>query len=309
MRGTGFSNSFEMEEAGFADSGCFCVRHPLFPAARCSKVLEDARAFFNQPDELKKELSIEHSTHFRGYSEMLNERDWREQIHFGREEPAAGTSPPYENLRGPNLWPPDAAWRARTIALMSDLEVAGRDILAVLAVRLGLPELQFLSENEDPYLILKMILYQVPPSETPRSGVASHVDFSWITLLLQDDTGGPEVRTGSGEWLGVPPQPGRLVVNVGYILEFSSRGRYRATPHRVVNRSGTRSRVSLPFFLNPGLASRVEPAPLEAAADRNADSEHVHRVFQAVPQDGFVFGEQEWKRKGLGIWCSTCTQR
>ena len=128
------------------------------------------------------------------------------------------------------------------------------------------------------------------------------MDFSWITLLLQDDTGGLEVRTGGGEWLDVPPKPGRLVVNVGEILEFASRGRYRATPHRVVNRSITRARVSLPFFLDPGLARTV----VRAAADRVEDCDHVHRVFPGTRQEGFVFGEQEWKRKGLGVWCGMC---
>ena len=304
MRATGLSNSFEMEEAGFADSGCFYARHPLFPAARCAEVLVDAVAFFDQPNEGKQALAIEHSPHFRGYSEMRNERDWREQIHFGREEAAAGEGPSYEQLRGPNMWPSVAAWRARTMALLADLEVAGRDILAELAVRLGLPAVHFLAGDEVPYLLLKMILYQVPPSGTPRSGVAPHVDFSWITLLLQDDTGGLEVCTGAGDWLEVPPKPGWLVVNVGEILEFASRGHYRATPHRVVNRS--RARVSLPFFLNPGLASTVERAPVEAAADREADRTHVHRLFPGTRREGFVFGEQEWRRKGLGIWCSTC---
>ncbi len=305
MRETGLLNSFEIEEVGF--SGCFRVRHPLFPAARCAGAVADAAAFFDEPEEVKQTLAIDSSAHFRGYSEMRNERDWREQIHFGREEQPAGAGPTYNLLRGPNLWPLDPAWRWRTLTLMSDLEVAGRDILATLAVRLGLAPRHFLAEEEDPYLLLKMILYQAPPSGTPRSGVAPHVDFSWITLLLQDDTGGLEVRAAGGDWLEVPPEPGRLVVNVGEILEFASRGQYRATPHRVVNRSSTKARVSLPFFLNPGLESRVERAPVEAAAECKTDGTHVHRVFPAARQDGFVFGEEEWRRKGLGIWCSTCT--
>ena len=75
------------------------------------------------------------------------------------------------------------------------------------------------------------------------------MDFSWIILFLQDHTGGLEVRTGGGEWLDV---------NMGKILEFASRGRYRAMPDRLVNRWTKRSRVSHPFFLNPGLANTVE---------------------------------------------------
>jgi len=103
------------------------VQHPLFPPERCAAALADASAFFKRPAVEKQALAIERSPHFRGYGEMRNERDWREQIHFGREEPTRG-GPEYEQLRGPNLWPNDASWRARTLALMADLETAGREI-------------------------------------------------------------------------------------------------------------------------------------------------------------------------------------
>ena len=101
------------------------------------------------------------------------------------------------------------------------------------------------------------------------------------------------MRTGGGEWLDV---------NVGEIPEFASRAHYRATPHRVVNRSSKRSRVFHPFFLNPGLASAVEWAPVKAAADRG----HIHRVFPGMRQEVFVFGQQTVATEGPDIWCSTC---
>ena len=113
----------------------------------------------------------------------------------------------------------------------------------------------------------------------------SHV-YSY-PLFLQDDTGGLEVRTGGGEWLDV---------NVGKIVEFASRGRYRAMPDRVVNRWSKRSRVFHPFFLNPGLASAVEWAPAKAAADRG----HIHRVFPGMRQEGFVFGQQTVETEAPG---------
>ena len=280
------------------ETGCFYVWHPMFPPERCAEVLADARAFFALPHSVKQSLSIEGSPHFRGYSEMRNERDWREQIHFGREELAS------DGLRGPNLWPPDPHWRERILKLITDLELAGREILDALAHKFALPKL--MGEDEAPYLLLKMIHYQPPNAGVPRSGVAPHVDFSWITLLIQDDTGGLEIRALNGSWIRVPQVPGALVVNVGEILEFASRGHYRATPHRVVNRSRTQSRVSLPFFLNPSLDKRVKPAAIDLAPGRQTDTDHVHRVFPTTRDEPFLFGEQEWRRKGLGIWCAEC---
>ena len=276
--------------------GCFYVSHPLFSISRCEEALRDARTFFDLHDEEKRRLAIDRSPHFRGYSEMHNDRDWREQIHFGREEPAGGSEPVYSRLRGPNLWPRDPEWRRRLIRLMmDDLESVGREVLSAFGVNL--------EQDEEPYLLLKLIHYQTTPGGVPRSGVAPHVDFSWITLLLQDDAGGLEVRTPDGVWIEVPPVAQALVVNIGEILQFASGGRYLATPHRVASRPG-RSRVSMPFFLNPGLGTRIE-------GHRSGDlyhGGHVHRVFSGSEELPFIFGDAEWKRKGLGVWCSECVK-
>src|SRR5215471_12626299 len=120
------------------DIGCFFASHPLFPPERCEQAIADARTFFDLDLAEKRALAIERSAHFRGYSEMRNARDWREQIHFGREEPPAGSGPDYARLRGPNLWPSDSAWRDRLLDLMRDLERAGRDILSALALACNL---------------------------------------------------------------------------------------------------------------------------------------------------------------------------
>jgi isopenicillin N synthase-like dioxygenase len=193
---------------------------------------------------------------------------------------------------------------------MDDLEKAGRDVLCGLARSLDLPATQFLDKQESPYRVAKLIHYPAVANGQRRSGVAPHVDFSWITLLLQDDTGGLEIRSRDGTWLEVPVVPGTLVVNLGEILEFATRGYYAATPHRVA--SGRRARMSLPFFLNPALETQVERVELPASAEtcllRTDDdaSGHVHRVFSRRREHSFVYGDEEWRRKGLGLYCEAC---
>lgn len=275
-------------------TGAFYARHPLFPASRCERAIDLARGFFALPPAEKEAIHLARSRHFRGYSEMRNERDWREQVHFGREEPARSGSP-YDRLRGPNLWPADVAWREEVLGLLADLETVGREILQALC---------YFSAEEEAYLLLKMIHYGASPADGARPGVAAHVDFSWITLLLQDEVGGLEVRTPEGEWVAVAPCPGTLVVNLGEILEFSTGGAFRATPHRV--RTSSRPRISLPFFLNPALDTVVGPgggwrpaAPVPG---------HVHRVYSLPPRIPVVFGEEEWRRKGENDWCAECCQ-
>lgn len=284
-----------------SEAGFFYARHPLFGIGRCEAALGLARAFFALPEAEKRRVAIERSSHFRGYSEMRNVRDWREQIHFGRECDGGG-----HRLDGPNLWPEDGHWRAEVLRLLSDFEEAGRAILETLARCLGVSGSDFLGREEQPYLLLKMIHYLVPPDGLARSGVAPHVDFSWITLLLQDGIGGLAASTPAGVWSEVEPVPGTLVVNLGEILQFASGGYFLATPHRVVSRTG--DRVSLPFFLNPGLGTRV--APVEGGPARElwpgTEAVHVHRVMPVQEGEAFCFGEAEWRRKGEGIWCRDC---
>jgi isopenicillin N synthase-like dioxygenase len=139
--------------------------------------------------------------------------------------------------------------------------------------------------------------------------VAAHVDFSWITLTLQDSPG-LQVRCPGGDWARVDPLADGLWVHAGELLQVASRGVYPATPHRVVNPSLARTRVSLPLFLNPALTGRVEPlisVASGAPAEDLAGVPHVHRVLDPdAATQPFHFGDAEWRRKGRNGWCHVC---
>lgn len=291
-----------------SEAGCFRLRHPALPPERLAEVLDDAHAFFDLPHAIKSALAIEHSQHFRGYSEMKNERDWREQLHLGAERPALADEPAFLRLEGPNLWPPDPAWRDRILRYLSEVVEAGMDVLAKLCIGLGIEQNSFADKpGLDPYLVMKLICYHPQPEiDGCRPGVAAHVDFSWITLTLQDSTGGLEIRVPDGQWIAVEPEPGTLLVHVGEILAFATQGRFCATPHRVINRKPDRSRLSIPIFLNPSLHTIVTPIASVSATPRPIDDSHVHRVLSVESRDSFLFGAAEWRRKGLNVWCAEC---
>ncbi len=292
----------------FTVAGAALVHDAALPTTRCCEALADAAAFFALPPEQKLALDIGRSPHFRGYSTMHNERDWREQIHFGRETAAAGHKPPFLGLQGPNLWPADSAWRRRMLEYLAAVNQVGQRVLARIAESMGLPRTTFVG-TEEPYLLMKLICYHPQPEGAPRrQGVAAHLDFSWITLTLQDDTGGLEVQTPDGRWLAVPPTPGAWLVNLGELLQYATRNTFLATPHRVVNPSTQRARLSIPVFLNPGLHARVAPLAVpEIAPPASQDRPHVHHVLDArQPPEPFGFGEAEWQRKGHNVWCRTC---
>ena len=297
--------------AALYEWGAFRLRHPLLPPERLAEMLDDACAFFALPQPVKFAIAIEHSPHFRGYSEMQNERDWREQLHLGAEREALGDEPPFLRLEGPNLWPDDAAWRERILRYLADGVEVGKEVLAKVATGIGLGPASFADNSGlDPYLVMKLICYHPQPEiNRYRPGVAAHVDFSWITLTLQDDSGGLEIRVPDGRWIAVEPEPGTLLVHTGEILAFATNDRFSATPHRVVNRHSDRSRVSIPLFLNPSLHTVVKVIPGLPIGRRTVDDSHVHRVISSTtPAAPFLFGAAEWRRKGLNVWCTECVR-
>src|SRR6266545_827512 len=98
------------------------------------------------------------------------------------------------------------------------------------------------------------------PEDMPEFGYAPHTDNTFITFLAQSKLPGLEVRTAEGDWIRPPAVPGTFVVNTGAMLARYSNDRFRATPHRVINRND-RSRYACPFFLGPNHDVVVEPVP------------------------------------------------
>ena len=81
-----------------------------------------------------------------------------------------------------------------------------------------------------------------------------------LTFLAQSALPGLKVRTAEGEWIQPPAVPGTFVVNTGAMLARYSNDRFRAPPHRVINRNGA-SRYTIAFFLGPSHDSVVDCVP------------------------------------------------
>lgn len=81
-----------------------------------------------------------------------------------------------------------------------------------------------------------------------------HTDFGSITLLWRfDDTGGLEIENReTGEWVEAPVVENSIVLNVGDMFQRWSNEILRSTNHRVVNTNLTKSRFSMPYFVDPG---------------------------------------------------------
>src|SRR6266550_610711 len=141
-------------------------------------------------------------------------------------------------LVGLNRWPEDMPeFRAATTAYYRAMEVMTTRLVPLFALALDLPADYFSAAFAEPNCTIRLIHYPPHPSpEDNEFGFAPHTDNNFITFLAQSKLPGLEVRTAEGDWIRPPAVPGTFVVNTGAMLARYSNDRFRATPHRVINR-------------------------------------------------------------------------
>jgi isopenicillin N synthase-like dioxygenase len=100
-----------------------------------------------------------------------------------------------------------------------------------------------------------LLIYRPGPEGTVTT--SKHTDATWLTLLVQDSTGGLHVRRNdrTAEWQAVAPLEGAVLVNTGNVLEQETRSApgvsfFPSVCHYVKRVKGAASatRISLPFF-------------------------------------------------------------
>ena len=237
-----------------------------------------AREFFELDEADKLAIENLNSPQFRGYTRIGGERtqgkvDWREQIDIGPERDVVTDpeAPDFARLIGPNLWP-DAQPELREVATKWQEHLAGvaRKLLRAWALALGAPETYFDEHFGEPSTLLKIVRYPGTDEPEPGQGVGAHKDSGVLTLLwVEPGKGGLQVQRG-GEWGEAPPGEGAFVVNIGEMLEYATGGYLIATNHRVISPRAPGDRISVPYFFNPALDSRLPlielPADLAAHA-------------------------------------------
>jgi isopenicillin N synthase-like dioxygenase len=224
-----------------------------------------ARAFFALPESEKLRIEMARGGRaWRGYfpvgAELTSgEPDQKEGIYFGADlspdDPRVLAKTP---LHGSNLFPESVPeLRATVTTYMHAMTSLGHALMEGIAASLDLPSHYFrASLSRDPLTLFRIFRYPAA-SQKNTWGVGEHTDYGLLTLLLQDNVAGLEVRTPLG-WIDAPPIDGTFVCNLGDMIERMTGGRYLSTPHRVRS-APHHDRLSFPFFFDPSWDAPLHP--------------------------------------------------
>ncbi|QDS76986.1 hypothetical protein FKW77_005850 [Venturia effusa] len=253
-------------------SGFFQLTGHGIPPTLQKQVFAGSRKLFALPQTEKEK--IKSVIGGRGYEVLGGQTlqygakpDLKEGFFVGPE--IADDKEEYEAYQHPNKWPdtrliPDEQLRIPVLEYRKQLCDLALVIMQILAQ--GLPggrKDMFDDFCADPLAVVRLLHY--PPQRDIEDetlfGAGAHTDFGAITLLLQDETGGLQVRkpeTEGDAWIDIPPNPDAYVVNVGDMLDMWTKGMYKSNVHRVINRSGG-DRYSVPFFFDGNLEYIIKP--------------------------------------------------
>ncbi len=184
-----------------------------------------------------------------------------------------------ERIFAPNLWPAEIPeLRSVGMAYFEEVRALAHRVTSLFAVALGLDPAFFEEHTRHSTDTLRCNWYErAPGAPEPLPGqlrMGPHTDYGIVTLLWADPVAGLEIVGPDGQWVGVVPEPGALLVNIGDLLAQWTNDRWRSTVHRVVpppvGTDGGARRRSMAFFHDGDWDALVEYLPTCCSADNPA---------------------------------------
>ncbi len=279
------------------DTGFFYVKNHSISQEDMDKQLALAAKFFDLPVEEKIKLDSKNEDSTRGYEPMaaqtLDEGSPPDLKEGFMASVDADENHRYTELKVPgtgrNQWPESfPEFQVEYEAYTAKVLELGRHLARLVALSLDLPEDYFDKSLEEPLHYCRILKYPPMPADAAPNqlGAGAHSDWGLLTLLLQDDVGGLEVRNADGQWISAPPIEGSYIINLGEMLPVITNDLYKATMHRVLNNNSDKVRYSCPTFCDPEYFYKVECAPTILEKDGSAKypamtaGEHLRAQFE-----------------------------
>ncbi|KAF4979652.1 hypothetical protein FZEAL_4209 [Fusarium zealandicum] len=290
---------------GFQTAGFIYLRDHSIPAEDLRHAFSMSADFFNQPSETKLALNWTTPEANRGYSEpgrekvsQLQDINEVEQVRAAAPDIKESFEIGRENEPGhPNQWPEEkgsiAGFRHDMVGFFERCRQLHVEVMRAIAVGMGLDQ-EFFDQYVDVgdntlrllhYPAVKSKVFKLNPG-TVRAG--AHSDYGSITLLFQDDRGGLQVKSPTGQFVNATPIKGTVVVNAGDLLARWSNDTIKSTVHRVVEppikqTEAYPSRYSIAYFCNPNFESYIEAIPGTFETEQEKKYQTFLNTSNAVP--------------------------
>jgi len=259
------------------------INHGVEPVL-VESLLDALTAFFALPAEVKESYPPPSPDVNNGYSAVGAESlayslgveappDLFEAFNFGPDDPDFSIpqiAAERDRIFAPNIWPAEVPeLRTAGVAYFEAVTAFAHRLTSLCAVGLGL-EADFFEEfTRHSTDTLRCNWYsRAAGSPDPLPGqqrMGAHTDYGIITVLYADRVPGLELLDKTGTWVGVVPEPGAYLVNVGDLLAQWSNDQWVSTLHRVVpppSKDDSKAlRRSIAFFHDGDWDAMIECLP------------------------------------------------
>jgi len=224
------------------------------------QVLKQSKDFFDLPLAVKQQLAWSNEFSNQGYVGIERERlnpnnpgDLKEAFNISTKATDIDVT---DKLSAKSAASASPAKNPDILTFYEACTELANKVLQAFALALELPA-DFFPTNHNQQNHTLRLLHYPPLSQPPKLGqvrAGEHSDYGSITLLFQNEVGGLEVRTASGEWIAASPIPDTVIVNTGDLMERWTNHVFCSTKHRVMipnDDTVKQSRYSVAFFCHP----------------------------------------------------------
>ncbi|MEM7193370.1 MAG: 2-oxoglutarate and iron-dependent oxygenase domain-containing protein [Pseudomonadota bacterium] len=243
----------------------YLAQHGIDPHL-VDRVYRQSSLFFAQSDQEKQRYYVGHSKNHRGYVPTTEKGSYDDEVGPRRYEafdmaldlPEDDTDYLSGNpLLGPNVWPTLQNFRRDLSEYYAEMRRLERVMCYAFELYLGISPGYFQKFMQRPVSQLRLIHYlpATTPAEDIDVNMGAHTDYECFTIL-HSYTDGLEILDLNNQWIKAPPIENTFYFNIGDMLEVWSNGRFKSTPHRVVN---FEERYSIPYFAATDFDAVINP--------------------------------------------------
>uniref|UniRef100_A0A5B7B4T4 Fe2OG dioxygenase domain-containing protein n=1 Tax=Davidia involucrata TaxID=16924 RepID=A0A5B7B4T4_DAVIN len=224
--------------------GFFQIVNHGVPQDALDRTIAGFKSFNEQPTEIKSRYynrEIGRGAVFSTNFDLFQSKaaSWRDTLQI-----RLGVSPPvYDYV--PEICRAEVGEWEREIGRL------GEDLMGMLSEGLGLGRNRLKELSCLDGRVIASHYYPYCPQSDLTFGLTAHTDPGVLTVVLQNEIGGLQVKSGE-DWVDVEPVPGALVINIGDLLQIISNDEYKSVEHMVSANPLREPRVSIAVFFNPG---------------------------------------------------------